>query len=1154
MLALAAFALPLSASSDVDGYVRDGEGRPVSDVKVTDGFNIVKTDAEGHYVLNVHDNADFVYISIPSGYETASRNGAPLFYKTIDKTQQTSKIDFDLVATGKDEFKHIFFLWADVQVYRESELEYVRTAAEDAKAVAAGYGLPAFGLSCGDISGDSTSAMAERIHKTAASAGFPFFTLMGNHDFRAGVGTNEESKGIYKAQFGPTYYSFDKGNMHYVVLDDVFYFERHYMGYLEYNQLEWLKKDLADVPAGNTVVLFMHIPTYSREARNGDWAKENYSNVLTNRSALYDILKPYNGHILSAHEHYAENYVISDNLMEHVHAPLSGLFWQSLYSADGVPWGYYVYEVNGQDLKWYYKPVGKAKDVQFTAYKVGDDPLKSSSIVANVWNYDPSWKVEWRENGVLQGPMTQYKGFDRTIVNDVDNRREKEFTWKYIGAGETEHLFYASPSSVDSEVEIIVTDRFGKVYTWSNMGRTIYSTSSYTLTSEKVIENGNEYVRDAAFATYPKYGEFHGSNILETTLYNHAIYEMVQNMEPDGTFRTGELWAGVWTRDVSYSAILSLAHLAPEVVKTSLLKKVDRKNRIIEDTGTGGSWPCSTDRLVWAVAAYEVYLETGDQSWLKQVYPIIKRSLEADMAVTFNPATGLFRGESSFIDWREQSYPAWMQPADIAASECLGTNAVYYRTLQLMSTIAGKLGATRSGDVKKFAKQAAELKLAINQNFWMEKEGYYAQYIYGRNSRMLSPRSETLGESLCILFGIASDVQAKRIMENLSVGDFGPSVFSPQISSQKSYHNNAVWPFVTSFYGMAAAKCGNTAAVSHALSSNARAAVVFRSNMENMVAVDGSKKTALNSPRQLWSVAGYIGLVHRALFGITYEEEGMRFAPCVPENYKAYRTLHNFKYRDMTLDIDIIGEGKILKECLLDGEPLKNGLVPASLKGHHSVKLIVGGDYYAPRDIIPIEPVKWDLDIPEVTLRKGILSWEQIKGAESYNIYCNGKQIANVTALSYEVAESGEYTVMAVGPTDRYSFVCEPVRVKLTEKSYPVEATLTNKLGSQFKYEIDITKPGEYLIDFEYSNGNGDITTHNKCATRSLYLDRKRVDAVVMPQRGDDWNLSGYTQPVKVELSKGHHTIELRYVEENINMNIDTDEAVLKTLRITQVN
>ena len=99
-------------------------------------------------------------------------------------------------------------------------------------------------------------------------------------------------------------------------------------------------------------------------------------------------------------------------------------------------------------------------------------------------------------------------------------------------------------------------------------------------------------------------------------LYDMAISEMVKNIEADGTFRTGKLWEGVWTRDVSYSAILSLAHLEPDLVRNSLMRKVDKKGRIIQDTGTGGSWPCSTDRVVWTIAAYEVYLETGDLAWL----------------------------------------------------------------------------------------------------------------------------------------------------------------------------------------------------------------------------------------------------------------------------------------------------------------------------------------------------------------------------------------------------------------------------------------------------------------------------------------------------------------------------------------------------------
>ena len=127
----------------------------------------------------------------------------------------------------------------------------------------------------------------------------------------------------------------------------------------------------------------------------------------------------YNAHICSAHKHFAENYEIAPNLMEHNHAPLSGLFWQAMLASDGVPWGYYVYEVDGSDLKWYFKPVGLSKDHQFYAYRVGEDPEKRDCIVANVWNYDSQWKVEWSENGVPKGAMERYTGHDRAIMKDI---------------------------------------------------------------------------------------------------------------------------------------------------------------------------------------------------------------------------------------------------------------------------------------------------------------------------------------------------------------------------------------------------------------------------------------------------------------------------------------------------------------------------------------------------------------------------------------------------------------------------------------------------------------------------------------------------------------------------------------------------------------
>jgi hypothetical protein len=86
-------------------------------------------------------------------------------------------------------------------------------------------------------------------------------------------------------------------------------------------------------------------------------------------------------------------------------------------------------------------------------------------------------------------------------------------------------------------------------------------------------------------------------------MFNMSVEEAIKNIEPDSTFRTGAKWGGVWTRDISYSIFLAFAYHEPEVAKISLRKKVKR-GRIVQDTGSGGAWPVSSDRTTWVMAAF----------------------------------------------------------------------------------------------------------------------------------------------------------------------------------------------------------------------------------------------------------------------------------------------------------------------------------------------------------------------------------------------------------------------------------------------------------------------------------------------------------------------------------------------------------------------
>lgn len=136
--------------------------------------------------------------------------------------------------------------------------------------------------------------------------------------------------------------------------------------------------------------------------------------------------------------------------------------------------------------------------------------------------------------------------------------------------------------------------------------------------------------------------------IIVDALYNLSCEEAKLNIEADSTLRTGAKWSGVWTRDISYSILLAFAYHEPEIAKISLMKKVSR-DRIIQDTGSGGAWPVSSDRTTWALAAWEIYKVTGDKDWLAQSYQIIKNTLEDDYK-TLTSTTGMYKGESSFLD------------------------------------------------------------------------------------------------------------------------------------------------------------------------------------------------------------------------------------------------------------------------------------------------------------------------------------------------------------------------------------------------------------------------------------------------------------------------------------------------------------------------
>lgn len=471
---IASISFPISAFAygtvDFCGKVAcDGKG--IAGVPVTDGVHIVVTDAKGNYKLTSFDDAKYVYITLPDGYKIPYENGSrvpTLFKKVPEKLSKKEIIDFNLEKANDDRTKSVLVIMADPQVYFRDEIPELQLGTKDIKELMTTKypGQPTVGICVGDIIGDITTkpSLFEPVTDAINESGVPFFFAVGNHDITWGSPYSSDSKKVFNYHYGPNYYSFNFGGIHYVVLDNVLMMGSRYVGYLPEQQLKWLEQDLALVPHGSEVVLAFHIPAYSPAARVKNWGKEQSHRILNNRQALFKMLKPYNAHLMTGHEHYNENYVLADNLYEHNHAPMSNLFWMAPWSWDGSPSGYAVYEVeNGKIINWYYKSVGYAPEYQMEVYPVGRSRQHPEAVVANVFNRDTTWKVVWYENGELRGDMTPFRGHDPNIWDYVV-AHEKNFKHPGIGCDWTEHLYYAVPQVKGSTVRVEATDYNGNVY------------------------------------------------------------------------------------------------------------------------------------------------------------------------------------------------------------------------------------------------------------------------------------------------------------------------------------------------------------------------------------------------------------------------------------------------------------------------------------------------------------------------------------------------------------------------------------------------------------------------------------------------------------------------------------------------------------------
>lgn len=720
----------------------------------------------------------------------------------------------------------------------------------------------------------------------------------------------------------------------------------------------------------------------------------------------------------------------------------------------------------------------------------------------------------------------------------------------------------------------------------------LYSSELFSLYPRKVVDGKNhaEFVADNALTStldqrkwlqnvltnnYPQFNcDIMGSN----TIYNLSLEELTNLWNKDNYWQANANQPTAKTHNLGYSSLLSLALIDPQAAQNSLMKRVSQ-GRIIQDDGTGGSWPVTTDRAVWVLGAWEVYLTTGDKDWLKQSYEVVRHSLSQDEAMIYDHTTGLVYGEASLPYCRKEVYPAWMQPADIAQSECLSNNALFFRANEIASRMAQLCG---DGGVAAHFKQVADaIKEGINNYLWIESAGYYGQYLYGRVNKTVSTRSETLGEALCIIFGIADAQRAQRIVNSIPSSPYGMTCFNPQIPDIYTLHNNAIWPHTQAYWLWASALTRCPQAVTHGLASVYRTTALMATNMENTDATTGTCNTAYNSGSALLSVAANLSIPLRVFAGINMNEEGITLQPLVPKGWMSKKQLTNLKYRKAILDITIQGYGDRVSAFYIDGKKLKEPFVSSSMNGRHSVRIVMN-DQFSRYDEHAVEPVNYSPHTPIAWLDGATrMSWQQVQGAKEYKILRNGSSIAiqpesNIEGNYYDIPDEegfSEYQVVAVDSLGVESFASEPlVRFGISNvRHYDMTAfaepstlkscqgysgngaiEITSTSNTRIDLRINVPADGTYLIDFRYSNGTGSPTSGNSCASRMLWYNGRRVGNVVFPQRGKDlWSNWGYSTPVVLKLKQGEQSLVLIYELDNQNMSPDNvNRAILDHLRL----
>lgn len=521
------------AGTTVYGIVSSA-GVGVENVVVSDGAEVTVTNEKGIYQLKSAKKWGYVFISVPSGYEVPSVGVLPQFHRALKNSADVvERADFKLEKVdGQDSYK-IFMLGDMHLANRTGDLgQFAQFTSDLTDYMTRHKGEKMYALTLGDMTWDlywySNSYYFPQYLNTINSQikNLQIFHTMGNHDNDFQTRSDYDAAVKYVDQICPTYYSFNIGKVHYVVMDDIDCSSydgtksRNYVKSLSAEQLDWLAKDLSHVAKTTPIVVAMHAQVFYPTTSG---FKIDHDQVNTLR--LFDILDGYTVRFVTGHTHKLFNVtpdapiVDGHNFREYNSGSVCASWWWSgnltpgiHIGTDGTPGGYGIWDVTGTDFQCLYKSTGWPEEYQFRSYdlnnvhfSMADVPLMPSDISAsvknaymqyvnaypqnndnevliNIWNWNSDWTLSVVDENRKTLPYTEVWAYDPLHIAALSVKRFNNAGLKSTPSFITDkftHFFKVKADDADTDLVITVKDEFGNEWTENMQRPKAFSTDAY---------------------------------------------------------------------------------------------------------------------------------------------------------------------------------------------------------------------------------------------------------------------------------------------------------------------------------------------------------------------------------------------------------------------------------------------------------------------------------------------------------------------------------------------------------------------------------------------------------------------------------------------------------------------------------------------------